>query len=162
MPTIALRPSASKALFAHLCSTVFKPLSPIVLPPCGAMAPSDLLDMKHLAKWTITTYIMAYITAAVPTAAPQEAAMGASTPVTGTFDVAWRIRSSKQDYDDIPNTLSTTAHIHTLLFQPYCYRYYKGYFCMYVARFTNTTSTITTITTTITVGMTGCVYAQWY
>ena len=83
------------------------------------MAPSQLLVLNHLAKWTITTYIMAHIMTAA-TAAPHEGAVGAGAPETGTFSVAtWRkIRSPKQEYQDIPNTLSTTAHIHTLLFQP--------------------------------------------
>ena len=32
---------------------------------------------------------------------------------------AWQWSGSpKHEYDDIPNTLSTTAHTHTLLFQP--------------------------------------------
>ena len=73
------------------------------------MAPPPLLVMNHFAKWTIITYIMAnYIPAGA--AAPTESEVGAGAPKTGTFSVAtWRkIRSPKQDYYDIPNTLSTT------------------------------------------------------
>ena len=93
------------------------------------MAPSVMLYITNLAKAINSIYIMAHITSASPAVMPQSrGALGTSTPRTapGTFirdGGAWRndIMVAKQFhgmYDYIPNTLSTTAHIHTLLFQP--------------------------------------------
>ena len=93
------------------------------------MAPSVMLYITYLAKAMNTIHIMADIISASPAVMPQSReALGTSTPRTapGTFirdGGAWRndIMVAKQFhgmYDYIPNTLSTTAHIHTLLFQP--------------------------------------------
>ena len=83
------------------------------------MARYSLLTIKNIAYFYILINIMADIISA-EAAASAETGVGTGTPQEGTLSAAaWRKTvSPKQEYDDIPNTLSTTAHIHTLLFQP--------------------------------------------
>ena len=116
MPTVALRPSASKA-FGNFRSVpkAFDHLSLALPAMVRRLSLRNIMDIAYFIIYTNTMAGNVYAGKAA-----QDGDKGEPPAlIDETLSAAWQWSGSpKYAYDDIPNTLSTTAHIHTLSFRP--------------------------------------------